>query len=164
MKFGPFTVSMAKSLTATLEEREINFTIEDDKDVLESAEKSLQSSEGRVPRGASYDPAFIFITLDPNEIESRAIDLVQLGLVHSLEEPDFSKEDFVCPTCGKQDEQGENVCATHKLPLIPWSEYMQRRQKKAEGALISHAKLTQMIIVAVILICLYGVGVYLKLF
>jgi hypothetical protein len=130
LKFGPYTTSSAKTITSALKRLGYEYTQESDSEVLaeqEAAWKSLPITT--TERGQSYDPAFIFLTLDDKLFDEPNADLAELGLATTDFEPDFSKEDYVCPKCTSTVSHEQGFCAAHNLALIPWSEKVKAQQE-----------------------------------
>lgn len=124
-KFGPFSLSVVRALSRKLDELDISYEVSEDRSLLAQTEASWKKSEGsHQPRGPSYDPAFLFLDLDPKTAAGHEATLLELGLAEVEEEPDFSKEEYVCPDCKRVVSHEAGFCPKHRRMLVRWSEYV----------------------------------------
>lgn len=139
MKFGPFTMTIARTITDGLSNAKIPFDVEDDKEAYAQEEKTWkeQPPTATKQRGVTFDPAFIFISIEDSLLEEPNPILADLGLTHHHEEPDFSKEEYVCPTCTKVVAEAPGVCGVHGISLQPWSDYVAKKRDESGAALFT---------------------------
>lgn len=133
MRFGPYTMAILKAATDQLSNKQIPFEVEDDKELLAHLEQEWKSLPHTEKRGPTYDPAFLFLHVEEAHVRAHQAELAHYGLsLEQHEEPDFSKEEYVCPQCDKVVAQESGFCATHRVPLLPWSEHIAK-QRAAGG-------------------------------
>lgn len=154
-KFGPFTATIAKKITHELSKGGVQFEVEEDKEMLEQLEaewKERTKSQMTNSRGPSYDPAFVFVSV-PETLQPTPL-LEGLGLVHHAgEEPDFSKEEYVCPQCDRVVAEEAGFCGTHKVPLVTWSQHIANKREHNGSSAGSHKAL----IIIAIGVLLFGI-------
>ena len=127
MLFGPFTANVIKALELKLHALGVEYLVEQDKEQLAELEAEFKRKAKENPRRGpeGYDPAFLFLDIEEKWFESKGPELAELGFTLGDEAPDFSVQDMVCPECGKLER-----CDTHKLPLVPWSQYIESQRSK----------------------------------
>lgn len=135
MKFGPFTMSAARAIERKLTSSGVSYRVEKDQELLEALEKEWKEKP-RVSshQGPEYDPAFLFLEVEPSEADRSRELMAEIGFVTHAEEPDFSKEEYVCPSCRKVKAEEPGMCSIHREMLIPWSEFVKLKREARDAS------------------------------
>jgi hypothetical protein len=135
MKFGPYTRTVFRALSADLDRLGIPFTSEQCAETLAEQEAAWKAQPLQGRHGPSFDPAYFFLNIEEPWLQEREEELAELGLIVDPEEPDFSDE-YVCMKCGKVVSHGPGVCPKHSEILITWSEFVQKKKDAREPSAI----------------------------
>lgn len=93
MRYGPYTMTVARSLAEVLEKKTIPFDVEDNQEKLDEVVQKLKGQDLRFHM-PSPDSAFIYFTIADHILTEREVNLAELNLLPTEIEPDFFEEDF----------------------------------------------------------------------